>query len=751
MRKIYVLITFFLLLCFTKAQVKVQGIPRTDVPALKVKNLSTADAQFSFSDIQYWVGEGENQAALVIQWNDEKNPDALVWGYKWTGNATGEDMIRAILKADPRMYSLFHGASQYGSALAGFGYDLNGKNTISLIKSGNTTYPLYPVDGIVTTEVYDFDDYKSSDADDHWQSGWYQGYWSYWVRNSVGESFNYSMTGMAGRALVNGSWDLWNYNPDMMSQDIADTFTAVSPYVKKPKDFTKGTFIINEGWFGHESASLNYVDTEGDFFTNLYVEINDNKNFGNTASHGTFYGGKLYVVSKQNFANSGGRLVVADASTLQYITHVDTLGGDGRAFVGVDEEKAYITTSSGISIFDIKNISVAGSIAGVSGEYGNIIRTSQYVYAIGRNNIVVINPKTDEVLQTIEGSYNGIVQAKDGSVWVALTNKLALLDEQNFSFTYYDIPTAKTANTWFAWHAGSFTASEYENAIYWIDSYSTFGGKPMIVKFDVTQKTFNENFAEIPGQRDEAGTALKYKQIPYASALRVDPHNGNLVLTTVESGFGAHYQKNWVHYLNPQGQLIKTIIPNDYYWFPSISIFPDVEAPKVSANLVSELTLSGTQTIDLKDKVSDEDNNSFAIVKSVSSNSHPEIAEVSINQNDELVMKAIKGGETIVVLNFNSNGKVVTHSLKINVGSLGVGEVDKKADFAIYPNPTSDYIRLKTDKKVQQTQLYDISGKLVYQSNNGGKEISVKSLNKGLYILKAVVDNEVYTEKILVK
>ena len=36
----------------------------------------------SFSDINYWIGEGNVEAMLVIAWNDGKTPEALAWGYK---------------------------------------------------------------------------------------------------------------------------------------------------------------------------------------------------------------------------------------------------------------------------------------------------------------------------------------------------------------------------------------------------------------------------------------------------------------------------------------------------------------------------------------------------------------------------------------------------------------------------------------------------------------------------------------------
>lgn len=36
----------------------------------------------SFSDINYWIGEGNVEAMLVIAWNDGKTPETLAWGYK---------------------------------------------------------------------------------------------------------------------------------------------------------------------------------------------------------------------------------------------------------------------------------------------------------------------------------------------------------------------------------------------------------------------------------------------------------------------------------------------------------------------------------------------------------------------------------------------------------------------------------------------------------------------------------------------
>jgi len=64
------------------------------------------NATIDFSEILYWVGEGENQVVLAVNWADT----ALAWGYRFsTENVTVEDMMMDIQSADPR-----------------FGYTMNG-------------------------------------------------------------------------------------------------------------------------------------------------------------------------------------------------------------------------------------------------------------------------------------------------------------------------------------------------------------------------------------------------------------------------------------------------------------------------------------------------------------------------------------------------------------------------------------------------------------------------------------------------
>lgn len=212
--------------------------PNPDAPALP-------ENEFTFDDIQSWTGEGENRAALVIQWNDPRETHAVVFGYRWDGLATGADMIRAVVANNPRLYGLIQYTNVSsptdplgGYTINGFGWDADSDGEIELWDSENDDYYTVP-DGLFIhprgydpdkggSSDYDYDNWKAVDNDDFWQAGWYIGYWSYWVKDSVDANFSYSGWGASGRVLENGSWDGWNYAVDMMASDWKEFKAAPS-------------------------------------------------------------------------------------------------------------------------------------------------------------------------------------------------------------------------------------------------------------------------------------------------------------------------------------------------------------------------------------------------------------------------------------------------------------------------------------------------------------------------------------------
>ena len=93
MRKIYSLILLLFVTWQVSAQVSVQGQPHPVAKQL-VPMKAIAEGTFTMEMIENWTGEGENKAALAIQWNAEGETNALVWGYRWDGEATGEKILK---------------------------------------------------------------------------------------------------------------------------------------------------------------------------------------------------------------------------------------------------------------------------------------------------------------------------------------------------------------------------------------------------------------------------------------------------------------------------------------------------------------------------------------------------------------------------------------------------------------------------------------------------------------------------------
>lgn len=242
MRKIYALMVLLFAVLQLPAQVLVQGRPHPTAKPQMVSPRAIADGTFTMDMIENWSGEGANRAAFVVQWNAESETSALVWGFRWDGEATGETMARAIAASDPRFVIMTETGTAYGSTVSGFGYDVNKSGDFSITKDGVTLSP--DENGIIFSSSYGYDGWTCTDPEDYWQSGWYQGYWSYWLKSNDSDAWGYSGTGITGRKLTDGCWDGWNFAVNMLSQPWKPLAPApkngpTAPSVKvQPEDVT---------------------------------------------------------------------------------------------------------------------------------------------------------------------------------------------------------------------------------------------------------------------------------------------------------------------------------------------------------------------------------------------------------------------------------------------------------------------------------------------------------------------------------
>ena len=393
-------LSFFFVMTFyvvgAYAQVLVQGQPHPSARNISTKQESQlrADASFTFDDIQYWVGNGSNKAALVIEWHDGNRPDAMVWGYRWDGEATGHDMIVAIAQADPRLVLLTQYTGWMGYTIDGIGYgesrlnisyDLEGaksepKNAFKFEPPitnpllGQTSHPEHPAEDVaaairqgVQTGViyhpinaerygypsYDYD-YWSCSNGIHWQAGWYYGYWSYFVRSSQTSNFSYSGLGATSRVLTDGCWDAWSWNGNMNTSEgtqPGDVFVAATipsggggdepeiPVIHVTSiSLNKSSLRLQAGANATLVASISPVNAD-----NKQVTWSSSDTGIATVEDGVVTGAKPGVVKITARSVDGGYTAVCEVTVTETVTPEIDFEGTGAviSFPKVEEATSY--------------------------------------------------------------------------------------------------------------------------------------------------------------------------------------------------------------------------------------------------------------------------------------------------------------------------------------------------------------------------------------------------------------------------
>lgn len=285
-----------------------------------------------------------------------------------------------------------------------------------------------------------------------------------------------------------------------------DFKVVIDPRDRTPlaDEYQDGTFWLNEDWFGHANSSINYITADREIKYRVYESQNPDMAFGCTSQYGMIYGGRLYIMSKQEKdngdrkRNGGGRVVVADAKTLKRITSFDEIGtnagtagsggsvggkmqGDGRACVGVRPDKIYLGHHKGIRVMNIDLEKAASEdpetaasaftlgneifIEGADldqglyeGQIGDMICVGPYVYAVSQaDGLLVIDAETDKIVdklgqrfETSPGNYKysvqGVLQSADGYVWFAENDTRNTADIKTY-FNKVDPATGKVVET----------------------------------------------------------------------------------------------------------------------------------------------------------------------------------------------------------------------------------------------------------------------------------------------------------------
>lgn len=656
---------------------------------------AVASTGIDFSKIERWAGEGDCKAALAIKWADGQNDGkTLVWGYRWKSSEkkTGEDLIRAVAKADPAFYVLAKSGTSYGTTFGGFGYDIDGNRNIIVTTPKNNE--VYPRNGIVYVNSYVFDNCAAPDITDAWNSGWNKGFWSYNVADKAEHALGFSGTGASGRVLTDGCVDAWVFSK---FSGASNEYDGNLKYLPATADYTQGVFMVNEDWFGHRNSTTNYLTRDGKFVYNNTTEI------GATACFGAAWGNRYYIIAKQakdgGAKVEGGRITICDANTMRIIKQIKDIDGnnEGRSFCGVDEHKAYVSTSKGIYTLNLDELTVGAAVKNADGgdaglgQCGNMVRLDDYVYATEYGkSLRIIDCNTDRIVATISSAkVYSITMSKDGQLWVSTDKGISRVNTESRQLEEIALPSGIgiPAKDIYAWKSDGLCASLQNNVIYWTAS----GWNPTtIFKYDID----NNEFAKVVDLTSDANKWMMYS----ASNLRVDPVTDNLYVSLFKDYGSQDYAVRI--YDNKGTQLNEYELTQKNFWFPGMFVFPDVEDPiagKMDAVTVEE---NKEVKVDLATVCSDADNFQAAIIKTIKDVSKENIATATV-KDGKLVVKGLKEGSTVVTLNFCSNG------------------ISTKTTVRFFVTKATGITGTQTSADVREIARFTIDGKRINQPQRG--------------------------------
>ena len=77
---------------------------------------------------------------------------------------------------------------------------------------------------------------------------------------------------------------------------------------------------------------------------------------------------------------------------------------------------------------------------------------------------------------------------------------------------------------------------------------------------------------------------------------------------------------------------------------------------------------------------------------------------------------------------------------------------DQKAfEFSVYPNPSINFLNVKTQENLSSLQVLDILGKSIIMKKEVKETLDISALNKGVYFLKLTSDNGLISTKRFIK
>lgn len=558
-------------------------------------------------------------------------------------------------------------------------------------------------------------------------------------------------------------------------------------------DFSKGVFIVNEDWYGHRNSSVNYFDPASEELWQYRVvrAQNEGMTLGCTNQYGQIYGGRFYLIAKQakdaGDPIMGGRITVCDASTMKIVCQkelIDPSGKqcDGRAYLGVDEHKGYISTSNGVWVFDTDRLEVTGMVQGTAnpndddgkpatnptgslykGQCGTMARVNDRVFVAHQQfGLLVIDPATDITVDTITmqpvydllpdptsgvkkmPGIGSVVLSKDGNLWLSVAKNvngdgtplpyIMRVDPATLESEVIELPADISApsTSWYAWTPDGFCASTVNNALYWNGGSSAWFAQSAIFKYDIDNNRFSK-IIDFDQEASEQGLSGSQKWKLYGCSMRLHPVDDEIYLSLFHDFQNQAYR---LRRSDADGVTIGEYDMISDYWFPSLPVFPDNYTPEAHDPGVVSLGGEGPWTISLDGVFTDYDSMESAIVKTVTDVSDPETIEARIVNGNLYVAtkKTVERGTFTVTVKANSNGEIVSLPIQLRIDKSGIDNI--VMDRGCRATWNGHALHVSSDTATRAV-IYSAEGFVVSQFDicQGENDYTV-DLNNGVYIVR---------------